>query len=354
MNLYKQAVTYARRLLAAGKVGTELAGELRDLVGALSPQQRRRLAARIDRDYLILGHAAHDPNLYSDCQTAKQAKESSRDPHLKLVTYETPVCASCTFNRKGTCGLMGGRLVAGPRSIPEVVVQRTADLLTATGAVSARVGARVAAARQPADVRLVRLHAQRLAHSVARERDQVADARGQAQTRRVQAMLDPADQGVKLVPKGLTGPRRVRNGEALGLGVTVVRSRHDRSAAVQATGMEAVFDRGGMEVELPVDVRAGRQAGCELDSYTETDVPDRAATRNQARVSTEGGITAQRGLERALRQASRLLAAGQISTQRAARFQEVCEQFLVTGAQHTRRTAAIQRQLEMLSGGLEL
>src|SRR3954464_9164570 len=105
MNSLKHAIRVARSLLAEGKTGSTLADGLRPVVSLLDGAERERLASVISHEYYILGHAAHDPNLYKTCQAAKVAKEKSQDPHLKILTYKTPMCGSCGLNQRGSCKL---------------------------------------------------------------------------------------------------------------------------------------------------------------------------------------------------------------------------------------------------------
>src|SRR6059058_3422248 len=99
MKPLSQALQVARQLMASGKTGSALADGLRPAVSILSTQEKKKLASRIAREHFILGHAAHDPNLYKNCQAAKVAKDKSENPHFKILTYRTPMCDSCALNR---------------------------------------------------------------------------------------------------------------------------------------------------------------------------------------------------------------------------------------------------------------
>jgi hypothetical protein len=343
-----QAIQVARTLLAEGKTGSNLADGLRPVVSTLSSADKTRLASLISREYFILGHAAHDPNLYKTCNAAKIAKQKSLNPELKLLTYKTPMCASCGFNRAGSCGLMGGRLVAGPEEVPEKVVHRTADLLIADRVVSQDTGRGIALGSGTATARLANLHFEKTQtqNQVDTSRDQLDFSR----SRVASAMLDPAESE-PIRPLALTGSARKMNAERFGLGS--VDEQED--APVHRTARK-INNMIGDDLNIYLPPEPSRVAGSvDIDGSPDFTIPSFSRQAGDQRdLREEQSRQAQKYLIQMARRASRMLGAGKMTIRAANKLFHGMNQMLDLGAVSTEKTAAIQRQLNTLGGGMEL
>jgi hypothetical protein len=348
MNLFRQVHLLARQLMAQGLDRNALREGLREALPALNLKQKSRLASLINREFMILGHAAHDPNLYRNCATAKQAKQNSPDAHLKLLTYQTPLCTSCAYNRSGNCSLMGGRLVSGPEGIPEIAVQRTADILRTEGRVSPAKLGRVAASKaSPAD-RLVILHQHRLD---ATDRDPRKDIQAQSNSRLAAAILDPSPS-FDIKPKKLTGPSRAVNNEDVTL--DVVDDTTDRRGSRLSSRVADMMEPADMRVEVPYDPPRRTSPLAEVEPYTATTTLPKEEHQATPDLDEDNAIQAQKALFKLAKKASLLLSQGVMTTRAATLLYQRMDAMEQHGANHNSRTAAIKNQLDVLSGGLQL
>jgi len=342
MSPFGQALKVARQLLAEGRTGSDLADGLHPAVSVLSPQEKRRLAARISREYLILGHAAHDPNMYRTCQAAKEAKESSQDPNLKILTYRTPMCGSCGFNRNASCGLMGGTLIDGPDNVPEKAVHRTADILIANRTLNESEARTVEMGQGNPTSRVAGLHDRKLRATAFADEDFGVKAR--IASRRAASILEPAES-FEIKPKRLTGPARKVNAEALGIGVV------DNDDGGTVTDLNDMFG-SDMHVDVPANIKDDRSIAGMVDQNSEIDTPDFDSTSSEEDQEVEAEI--QASFMKLAGLASRMLSEGAMNTRTASKIYQRMQILQENGAVHTRKTARIERQIDALGGGMQL
>ena len=342
MSPFGQALKVARQLLAEGRTESDLADGLHAAVSVLSPQEKRRLAARISREYLILGHAAHDPNMYRTCQAAKEAKESSQNPNLKILTYRTPMCGSCGFNRNASCGLMGGTLIDGPDNVPEKAVHRTADILIANRTLSESEARTVEMGQGNPTSRVAGLHDRKLKATAFADEDFGVKAR--MASRRAASILEPAES-FEIKPKRLTGPARKVNAEALGIGVV------DNDDGGTVTDLNDMFG-SDMHVDVPANIKDDRSIAGMVDQNSEIDTPDFDSTSSEEDQEVEAEI--QASFMKLAGLASRMLSEGAMNTRTASKIYQRMQILQENGAVHTRKTARIERQIDALGGGMQL
>jgi hypothetical protein len=344
MSQFGQAVKVARQLLAQGRTGSELANGLHPVVSALSSEEKRKLASRISREYLILGHAAHDPNMYKTCQAAKEAKEKSSDFHFKILTYKTPMCNSCGFNRNACCGLMGGTLIDGPDNVPEKAVHKTADILIANRILGESEARIIEMGQGNATSRVASLHDRKLRASSFVEGDTGIKAR--MASRRAASILKPAES-FDIKPKKLIGPARKVNAEALGIGVV---DNEDEDIGVDFNTMLG----SDMHVDVPANIRDDRSLSGVVDYNSEIDMPKFERTSSEGDEGQEVQDEIQASFMRLAGLASKMLSEGVMSTQNASEIYSKMQILQENGARHTRKTARIERQVDALGGGLQM
>jgi hypothetical protein len=346
MNSLKHAIRVARNLLAEGKTGSQLADGLRPVASLLNKEEKDHLASRISNEYFILGHAAHDPNLYKTCQAAKVAKDKSEAPHLKILTYKTPMCASCGLNRSGHCKLMGGRLVAGPNDIPERAIHQTADLLVNDSAISEEDARSLAFKKSNPTDRLASLHHQKI--QARSSFDVSQNLRGESGSRIASSILEP-DTTWEIQPKGSSSFSTKKNAESLGIGPA---DDPDSSPGYQDSERFASMVGSDFDVDMPTKFSRTRQAQVSLESSPDFDMPQFSGA--QVMASPERSLQAQKYLFNLTKKASQLLAQGRVSTRTASKIYHYMNDLMSLGAVPTERTTAIQRQLNALGGSLEL
>jgi hypothetical protein len=337
--------------MAQGLTGTELADGLHPVVSALAPEERRQLAHRISREYMILGHAAHDPNLYKTCRAAKEAKDKSDNPHLKILTYKTPMCGSCGLNRQGSCSLMGGKLIDGPHSIPERAVHSTADMLVASQQMDEGEVREIEMGPESPTARMAYLHERRIRASRYVDDPPDQDIRAYNQSRRAASILEPGESFDATPLKEFRGSGRRLNAESTDVGVI---DDTDDSASDDVDRFSSMLD-DEMDIDVPADLPRERSSQIDMDSYTETDVPAREKrSSRQASSDTDVQNDVQSMLFKVARAASHLLSEGAMTTRRASTIYSKMDELLDHGARHTDKTARIHRQLNSLGGGMEM
>lgn len=344
MKSLNQAVRVARNLMAQGLTGSDLADGLRPSASVLSSDDKKILASAISREYFILGQAAHDPNLYKTCQAAKVAKQKSTKPEFKILTYKTPMCASCGLNRSGHCGLMGGRLIAGPDDIPERAVHQTADLISSEESLDQDEVKKISMSRSSSTNRLASLHQERIQASSYVDKD--SDLKAESHSRVAASILDSAEPE-NITGRRLRGSSRRLNAEVLGVGS--VDESQDSQVIRKAYRIDQMIDHD-MIVDIPGDTPVRRSAGVELDSYTEMDIPERV----QPLEAVENDPEIQASLFKLSHHASKLLSQGQMHLRSASKIYHRMQDLVDLGAVHTQKTSAISRQLNALGGGLEV
>jgi hypothetical protein len=334
--------------MASGLTGGELMASLKDVFEQLNPRTAQVLKNRIAKEEYFLGQAAHDPNLYKNCHEARQAKKASSNQPFLILTYKTPVCASCGYNRKGNCALMGGKLIESPQETPEVAVQRTADILSTEGQVNQVYASRVASHQALPLLKLQALHKKRLASS---KNTNSTDTQDQVRSRRVAAILNPSDP-VEVKSKNLRGPSARKASNIEGFQIEVEETTGRTASSQKSLG--DVFR--GSALTVRAKPTPGRQISplASIDPCPTTNSLSREAKRDNLDLNEENANQAQSSLYRLILQASRRLASGQMTTTLATQLINRIESFEEIGARHNKRTAAIKSQLSALSGGLEL
>lgn len=333
------AYRYARQLMAQGVVGKALTDEIDQVYPGLSESQKSRLAREIKKEMGVLGITAHDPNLYKSCEAASEAKKNHQFRDTLIATYQTPMCASCAYNRKGSCGLMGGKLVAGAQGISQEIALVASKLAVETGRAS--IGqVRDIMASDLSDNRKVA--AINMVKSIGFEND----TRAENSSRVASSILDNTHTKSLLVQDiDLTKPRY---GSDRGL---EARSGDDEVSR-EASSLGSVFNPIGMDLLPEVEVK--RSATASLNNRGVVEVPEFSASPNKIASEEEQMGQVSVAMSRLSRVASQALAKGAMNMAKAvtilARRDELCE----LGAQPNSTEKAIFRQLEALRGDLTL
>jgi hypothetical protein len=349
MSQLGQALKVARQRMASGLTGRDLKESLQDVFSQLNSVESIRLANRIAKEEYFLGQAAHDPNLYANCNMARKAKQISANKNLMVLTYKTPVCASCTYNRQGNCGLMGGKLIAGPDDTPEIAVQRTGDILSSEGHLSSISAGRLASRTDVSPtVRLQTMHKKRLGGFSKNE----PNVSAQIQARRIASILEPGD-GETTRGKNLDAPssRKAANTEKYQLESPDITS--DRTASQRVSFYESIMKSPDLNVISKPEPGISRSRKAEVDPYGSTMSLPRESKRENKDIEEDNALQAQTALQNLTLRSSRLLAKGQMTSTLATKIIDRIQVMEDFGARHSSRSEAVKRQLSALSGGLE-
>lgn len=346
MTYFKEAHRLARSLMVEGLDLQGLKDGLAPFSSVLTSSEKSRLAKLINKEYNILGKAAHDPNFYRNCQEARQAKLESKDPHLKILTYRTPMCSSCEFNRRGNCGLIGGRLFSGPKDVPEIAVQRTADILRSEDVVNSPTLNRIATAKASPAERLATLHAKR------QDQDPINPqilVKAQGNSRKFSAILETTEIP-NITAKKLIGPRKASNMEGDSLGPFDPET--DVVGIDESEKLAHLMEPADMDLEVPSDLPRQTSPMASIQAYDATSFPK--FSRVSRELKQEHEILAQKALNSLVSKASELLGRGRVSTRIATTLLERMQVMEMHGARHNEYTSPIRDQLDALSGGLQL
>jgi hypothetical protein len=347
MTPIKQAIRVARTLLSEGKTGADLANGLAPAVSLLTTDQKKRLASIISREYYVLGHAAHDPNLFRTCQAAKEAKENSPNREFKILTYRTPMCPSCGLNASGHCKLMGGRLIDGPNDVPEQAVHRTADLIASAGILSEPRARDIAFQRRNSTSRIASLHQERIEARDAT--DHAYDQRAEANSRIAASLLEQ-DNEWGIEPHDPSGTSFKKNAEIIGAGP--VENEGDDLEVSREAGRLAGILESEWTLGVPDDRPRSRRASAEMDVSPALDIPEFDTGDHE--IDKERSLQAQNYLGKLSRHASKLLANGKMNIRLASKIYHHMNDLVGIGAVPTKQTAAIHRQLNAMGGGVEI
>lgn len=343
-------VRTARALMSKGLIGTDLAEAIQENYPNLSPIERRLLTARLKKEIGILGQVAHDPNLFQSCQKAKLAKE--RHPHVQtlIATYRTPMCATCSWNRKGNCALMGGRLVGGPQSIPESIATKTASILVEEEQISEREAKKILSADLAPGKRAAALH---LRKSLPVLND-AASVSAQAQSRRLSSILyNETKSFVQSVNR--TGPRRERNSDSLDQQATLAIQPGDEIVSRRVASLEKVMqtpdfyiDVSGAPQSPRKDVRVSARSPFDLPK------PVGKLPKSIAAASDNDAVFMQEQCNQLIAGAAKTLARGDMTAKIAEEMGETLRELQQNGARISQQGQKIVRQLSSMTGGLEL
>jgi hypothetical protein len=347
MSNFRTALRTARSLLASGLRGQSFIASLNENIPQLSGMERDRLAKAVRREYNILGQAAHDPNIYRDCKSAKEAKDKNPNKHLIIATYQTPMCSTCTFKRQGSCGLMGGEIVGGPTALNEKLAKRTASILLNEGEVPREVIQGILANKKMTPSgRVAALHGKRGEETV----DQKKDIAASQSSRRTAAILEPDQKGLTLKPKRTLGPRKASNQEDSGL---VYDS--DEGDQTPMGKLAATLRPSDMRVRLPGDMPRQTSRQASIPSVTTFQVPKKETGDRRRNASTDEHLEeTQRQLNIAAKKASNTLAQGKVTPGLAGKILSKMNDYVQHGARHSEFSKRIAGQLGMMCGALEI
>ena len=192
----KRAIRTARLLLSKGILGKDLLSELKSAYPDLSDSEFKRVSSRVKKEIGILGQVAHDPNLFSSCKVASAAKEKHPHPHTLLVTYRTAMCDTCSYNKAGNCGLMGGKILNNQEGITHKIASRTARILQSEGSLDRRSIDQVENSELPPDKKIASLHLRKSLTVI----NNSEDVKAEADSRKIAALMDKSDQDLVIVP----------------------------------------------------------------------------------------------------------------------------------------------------------
>jgi hypothetical protein len=237
---------------------------------------------------------------------------------------------------------MGGTLIDGPDGVPEKAVHKTADILIANRTLQEGEVRAVEMGQGSPTNRVATLHDRKIRTNVFV--DDGVSAR--MDSRRLASILEPGES-FDAKPKRLVGPARKINAEALGVGV-VDDDDGDNDEGVDFNSMFG----SDMHVDVPANMRDARSIGGIVDPDSETDVPN--FERTSAEEDSEVSAEIQASFVRLAGLASRMLSEGAMTTKSASEIYHKMQMLQENGAQHTGRTARIERQLDSLGGGMQI
>lgn len=348
MKRVRAAIRTARALLAQGTLGAALQEGILEAHPGLSPKERARVAKKIRPEVGILGHILHDPNQYNSCRTAAENKANHPNKHRLIVTTRTPMCATCSFNKQGRCGLMGGKLVEGVKDISEETVARTARILVDDGALEQGEASMIQKAAIPP--------ARRAASLTLRTTLPVIDAdvetRAMQSSRRTAAILDHGESSVTVRAGSMKGPRRTRNADAQEEAATLVEQPGDQRVARRAMAFGNALRPADFQVDLPdnpepfrKDVRLAARSTFDVPKFTH-------GTRTASDEEHQGQI--QVNYDQIINRSAKVMARGDMTAEGAAKIIAKLDTFEQHGAKATRTARKIITQISALCGHLEL
>lgn len=332
------AYRYARHLMSKGIVGRDLTDNIDATYPGLSSAQKTRLAREIKKEMGVLGITAHDPNLYKTCEAAAESKKAHPNRDSLIATYQTPMCASCEFNRKGSCGLMGGKLVAGAKSIPHEIVKVAARLASEYGRASEGQIRDILASDLADNQKVAAIN---MASNLI-----PSDTRAENSSRTAAAILD--NTHTKSLSVGEVDLTKARYGSDKGLEARA----GDAEVSRQASDLGSFFDP--VSLDLMPEAKFSKSAKASIGNRSVVEVPEFDQNPNRTASEEEQMLQVGVALKKLSRVASKALASGAVNMAKAvtilARRDELCE----LGAIPTRPERAIFRQLEALRGDLTL
>lgn len=345
----KSAIRTARSLMAAGQMGQELWGNIQSSHPTMTPESKKRLGAFLRKEIGFLGQVAHNPNLYPNCKTARIAKEQHPRKEGLILTYRTPMCASCTHNQGNRCALMGGALVAGVDETPETAVVRTANLLVNQEKLGRSEASRIAKAKIPAGQRVAAMHIL----SQQRVEDHSDDIRAMQGSRQAASILDPSDNEMIVPEQSLIGPGRVAGCDDNVEGAFESHAG-DGKVSKRARRFASLLNPAEIPVEVP-DRGAAPRSDVQMDPFATFTVPGRER-RNRTASATEQETNDQARVayNRYARLAGKLLAGGHLTTENAARLYARMDELKQFGVIPTERQSRVATQVGALAGYLEM
>jgi len=315
----------------------------------MTPENKKRLGSFLRKEIGFLGQVAHNPNLYPSCKTARIAKENHPRKEGLILTYRTPMCASCSHNQGNRCALMGGSLVASLEETPETAVVRTANLLVNQERLERGEASRIAKAKLPAGQRVAAMHIL----SNQRVENPSEDIEAIQGSRQAASILDPAGNEMIVPEQSLIGPGRVANVEEHEEGAFESHAG-DEKVSKRATRMASLLIPAEIPVEVPDAGRAPR-ADVQMDPFATFNVPGRERrSRTASATEQETSDQARVAYNRYARIARKLLAGGHLTTEIAAKLYTRMDELKQFGVMPTERQSRVANQVAALAGYLEM
>lgn len=340
----KRAYKFSRRLVADGVMGSELVNKIESAFPTLKVSEKRKIARKLSRDYGVLGHFVHDPNLYSNCGEAREVKKASRNAHKLVATVRTPYCASCAYNRRGTCGLMGGKLVESSDGLTDDMVKVAARQMIQDQQITRKVASKIVKSDETPREKINALR------EVAskREVDVRSETRAMNSSRNAAAILSTSHTN-KFDVKPHRREAKKNNGRTAGMEVGVPG---DESVEQKTRKANKMFHGSGMTL-LPTQKWEG-SAQVKIASKGITSVPDFEAGKGTSRIATveEHSRQASELLSGLAKKASKRLARGRMTSRLASTILGERENLLGIGARSSREDRRIFAQLENMVGHL--
>lgn len=334
-----QAYRVARHLMAQGIVGKELTNGIDEAFPGLSDSQKTRLAREIKKEMGVLGITAHDPNMFKSCEAAADAKKQHQFRDSLIATYQTPMCASCAYNRKGSCGLMGGKLVAGAQALPHEIVKVAARIASESGRASEGQVHDIMASGL-SDFQKV------AAINMVESLDVQSDTKAQNSSRVASAILDNTQtKNLSIQDIDLTKPR-------FGSDRGFESRSGDEEISRQASEFTGLFETSSWD--LPEETKTRTAAQVSIAGYGITEVPEFSDNPNKTASLEEQMGQVSTALKKLSRVASKALAQGAMNMAKAVTVLAKRDELYELGAIPTASERAIFRQLEALRGDLTL
>lgn len=342
------ALKTVRILLAKGLLGSDFVQAF-DESCDLKPDERVEVLTAAKQEMGILGQVAFDPSLYASCKIAKKAKLSHPSPSSLILTYKTASCECCSHKNDSlgqihSCGLMGGRLVAKDE-VPEESVLKVARKLMDENSVSKQEVSRIVKSSLPAKTRVAALMLKKIDSGKLSE----SDMRGQAQSRRIAAMLDQTGVGIDVGEAKKVGSRTAKNREQT---VDFDSRLGDEKAVKKAAKFGTYMSKQNIVTEA--DFNPGFRKDVRVASTKSFEFPERIAMTEDRDVVEEGVQHAQSIHDKLVRFARKNLVDGKMTAALAERISSKLEELWGVGAVAKEKDARIASQLSAMSGLLEL
>jgi len=357
----KEVIASARSLMASGLLGKDLWGSLTETYPNLRKNVATKVKAAIRKEIGILGQAAHDPNMFKNCREATDAKKRTAAPELMVLTYRTPVCGSCSFNKAGSCGLMGGKLIASPEDISEESVRKTASLMMAENADHAQEIKNLVKAEASPKRRVAGLHLMKLK---PREDSTATDAADVQRSRTVASIMDQKGMEITIQPAKRHATPKIRNADQREQDQTNLLPG-DRVASRRVAKLGNLFHQETLNItenektgrrvaaqKVLGDLQISeRKNGRGLTANATFDVPMERAPKSK--VIAEHQDQADEVYHKIVTRTASLLSKGNLTEAQAGQIKDRLDTLSQHGARRSRVGRKIERILSVMTGGIE-
>jgi len=345
MSSVRAAYQSARSLLAQGKGLETITAYLEENFSHLTPVEMGKVASKLQKEIGILGRSAHDPNLYQSCEEAKAVKQKLASPHNLIATYRTPMCGSCSHNRKGSCGLIGGKLIAGVEDFTPELARVAAKLAVSEGRKTIQEATTILSnSKLSLRQKVASLNGKQVTKN---SRDQVS---GLNQSRVFSAMLSGAAP-LEVNTAGSVGPGTARNSERKA-STGDYYSDIDRGEAKKAFNLGNIFASEGLTVQEERSPRGGKQVSAA--PIAQTTLPKSFAKNRKLDSFAEHADQVDSELRNLAKKTVKLLSAGRMTGAEARGILASRDELLEIGAAMPQRLRGIFSQLEALRGDLTI